>query len=71
MQNKMENTITIIEIENHLTKWFGSDWNNQSSTQILAMTIGLLAKVNVEVVSEEDLQNECELNGLENQTNEC
>ena len=49
----MENTITIIEVENHLDKWFGSNWNNQSSTQILAMTIALLAKVNVEVVSEE------------------
>lgn len=66
----MKNTITIIEVENHLNKWFGSDWNNQSSAQILAMTIGLLAKVNVDVISEEDLKNECELNSLENQTYE-
>ena len=64
------NTITITDVENHLNKWFGSDWNNQSSTQILAMTIGLLAKVNVEVVSEEDLKDECDLNALENQSNE-
>jgi hypothetical protein len=51
---KVENTITIIEVENHLYTWFGHDWNNQSSTQILAMAISLLAKVNVEVVSEEE-----------------
>jgi hypothetical protein len=50
----MENTITIIEVENHLNYWFGHDWNNQSSTQILAMAISLLAKVNVEVVSEKE-----------------
>jgi len=42
----------MIELENHVNKWFGSDWNNQSSAQILAMTIDLLEKVDVEVVSE-------------------
>jgi|LakMenEpi03Aug12_release.lakeMendotaPanAssembly.Ray.scaffolds.fasta_scaffold3739050_1 hypothetical protein len=46
-------TITIVELENHISKWFGSDWGNQSPSQILAMTIGLLATVNVEVISEE------------------
>jgi hypothetical protein len=43
--------ISIIELENHLYKWFGSNWENQSPEQILAMTIDLLAKVGTEVVS--------------------
>ena len=35
------------------------------------MTMSLLAKVGVEILSEKDLKNECELNALENQSNEC
>ena len=66
----MKDKINFIELENHLNEWLGNDWSNQSSTQILAMTIGLLTKVGVDVISEEDLKNECELNSLENQTYE-
>jgi hypothetical protein len=71
MQNKMKDRIKFMDLENHLNEWFGNDWSNQSSTQILAMTMSLLGKVGVEILSEEDLKNECELNGLENQSNEC
>jgi hypothetical protein len=53
----MKNRINFIELENHLNEWFGHDWNNQSSTQILAMTMSLLGKVGVEILSEEDMQN--------------
>jgi hypothetical protein len=71
MQNKMKDRIKFMDLENHLNEWFGNDWSNQSSTQILAMTMSLLGKVGVEILSEEDLKNECELNALENQSNEC
>jgi hypothetical protein len=47
------NTITIVELENHINKWFGSNWENQSSAQMYAMVIELLAKVKVEVVADE------------------
>ena len=47
------NTITIIEVENHINKWFGSKWDNQSSAQVYAMVIDLLAKVGTEVLPEE------------------
>ncbi len=67
----MKDRIKFMDLENHLNEWFGNDWSNQSSTQILAMTMSLLGKVGVEILSEEDLKNECELNGLENQSNEC
>jgi len=66
----MKNTITIIDIDNHITEWFGSNWNNQPSAQMYAMVINLLKKVNVEIMSEEDLKNESDLNALENQTGE-
>ena len=66
----MKNRINFIDLENHLNEWFGHDWSEQSSTQILAMTMSLLAKVGVEILSEEDLKNECELNALENQSYE-
>jgi hypothetical protein len=48
--------ITIIEVENHLNEWFGYNWNNQSSAQILAMTIDLINKLNVKIISEEDFK---------------
>lgn len=48
----INNTITIIELENHLYKWFGPNWDNQSGGQVYAMVIELLAKVNTEIVSE-------------------
>lgn len=66
----MKDRIKFIDLENHLNEWFGHDWNNQSSTQILAMTMNLLTKVGVEILSEEDLKNECELNALENSSYE-
>jgi hypothetical protein len=71
MQNKMKDRIKFMDLENHLNEWFGNDWSNQSSTQILAMTMSLLGKVGVEILSEKDLKNECELNAFENQSNEC
>lgn len=54
MQNKMKDRIKFYDLENHLNEWFGHDWNNQSSTQILAMTMNLLDKVGVEILSDED-----------------
>jgi hypothetical protein len=56
------NTITIIELENHINKWFGSNWSNQSSAQIYAMVIELLAKVGTEILTEEPIE---EYNGDE------
>ena len=50
----MKDRIKFIDLENHLNEWFGHDWNNQSSTQILAMTMNLLDKVGVEILSDED-----------------
>ena len=65
----MKDRIKFIDLENHLNEWFGHDWSEQSSTQILAMTMSLLGKVGVETLSEEEW-NECELNALENSSYE-
>jgi len=46
------NTITIIELENHINKWFGSNWSNQSGGQVYAMVIELLAKVGTEIIED-------------------
>ena len=62
--------ITINDVETHINKWFGNNWSNQPSAQIYAMVIDLLAKVKVEVVSNEDQQNENDLNIFENQSPE-
>ena len=56
------NKITIIEVENHINKWFGSKWDNQPSAQIYAMVIDLLVRVGTEVLSEEPIE---EYNGDE------
>jgi hypothetical protein len=64
------NTITITDVETHLDHWFGNNWDNQSGTQVYAMVIDLLKKVNVDIISEQDLKDECDLNALENQSNE-
>lgn len=56
------NTITIIELENHISKWFGVNWDNQSGTQVYGMVIALLAKVGTEIIPEEPIE---EYNGDE------
>jgi len=53
-----KNRITIEEVKNHLTEWFGSNWDNQSGGQIYAMVVDLLAKVGTEITSEEDEEEE-------------
>lgn len=38
---------TINEVNNHLSKWFGEDWNNQSPSQVYAMVLDLLQGKNL------------------------
>ena len=37
--------ITIDELIDHLTCWFGEDWNGQSGSQVYAMVIDLIVKL--------------------------
>ena len=38
---KSAKEVTFEEVEEHLNKWFGTDWSDQSSTQILSMVMDL------------------------------
>lgn len=38
-------SITIDELVDHLNCWFGLDWSNQPSSQVYAMVIDLLVKL--------------------------
>lgn len=41
-----EKKLTIDEVESHLTKWFGENWDNQKGSQVYAMVIDLLQLTN-------------------------
>ena len=47
-------SIKIDELVDHMNNWFGLDWSNQSSSQIYAMVIDLLVKLDCLDVDEDN-----------------